>query len=328
MKLTIVLASYNGARFIDEQIQSIQAQTIQDWLLLIRDDGSSDDTVARVRKLAQTDNRIVLLNDGSGNLGVTQNFAHLMQVALNGGADYVAMADQDDVWHSEKLKILLDKMQNMESSASITIPILVHSDLEVVDEVLTTINPSFMDYAGISPTSPRLGQLLCQNIVTGCTCLINRKLLEQALPVPREVPLHDWWLALLALSRGEIGYVEQTLVRYRQHENNVVGVKYSLARAVGYLMKPANWIQLVNAVHSSILQANLLIERLYDLNAGLRNGNRLDVIELYASLETLPRIQRWKILTENKIYKRSNISNYIFVLIVLSLPLNTNHRQR
>jgi glycosyltransferase involved in cell wall biosynthesis len=325
-KLILVLASYNGARFIEDQIRSIQGQTFKDWTLLIRDDGSSDDTVDRIRSLAQTDNRITLLIDELGNLGVTQNFARLMQAALDGGADYVAMSDQDDVWHREKLKILLDEMQKIESSNTTTIPILVHSDLEVVDRVMCTINTSFMDYAGISPAPPRLEHLLCQNIVTGCACLINRTLLKLALPVSREVPLHDWWLALLALSCGVIGYVEQTLVRYRQHEKNVVGVKYDLARTVRHLLKPVHWQQQVNAVRSSILQAGLLIERLQVSGAILHGSNRLDVVVKYAKLENIPRLQRWKVLTAHKINKRSRISNFIFELIVLSLPLSSIYR--
>lgn len=314
------MATYNGAKYIEDQINSIQAQTITDWSLLIRDDGSRDDTFGKIIDFSQKDNRIILLQDGLGNLGISQNFACLMQVALNEEADYVAMSDQDDVWHPEKLQYLLGEIKRIESDNITCFPVLVHSDLEVVNEAMRTINPSFMDYAGISPSQPRLEYLLCQNIVTGCTCLINRTLLKLALPIPHEVPIHDWWLALLALSYGKIGYIEQPLVRYRQHAQNIVGVKYDLARTVRYLLKPGNWRQQINAVRSSILQAGLLIERLQLSGVPLGNINRLDVVDIYSRLANMARYKRLKFLAGHNINKRSMFSNLVYKVIVLCLP--------
>jgi glycosyltransferase involved in cell wall biosynthesis len=315
------MATYNGAKYVEEQIKSIQAQTISDWSLLIRDDGSQDDTLDRVLCYSQNDNRISVLQDELGNLGVSENFACLMQVALNNGADYVAFSDQDDIWHPNKLQILLDKITEIESGSKANLPTLVHSDLEVVDEAMCTINSSFMGYAGISPANPRLEHLLCQNIVTGCACLINRALLKLALPIPKGVPIHDWWIALLALSCGKIGYVDQPLVRYRQHSQNIVGVKYDLTRAARYMLMPENWRLQIKAVQSGILQSGLLIERLQASGSALRGPN--EVVEKYAGLANMKRLMRLKFLTEHKIHKRSVISNCVFQLIVFCLSNRT-----
>lgn len=321
MKLIIVMATYNGAGFIEDQIKSIQDQTVGDWSLVIRDDGSGDDTVDIVLRLAKTDHRIALLQDGFGNLGVTQNFARLMNIALDGEADYLAISDQDDIWHREKLQVLLDEMKKIESSDGIHTPILVHSDLEVVDDTMRTVAHSFMDYAGISPEPLKLGHLICQNDVTGCACLINRSLLKLALPVPQNIPMHDWWLALLALSCGKVGYVERSLVRYRQHTGNIVGAKSNMTRIIKYSLKPAKWRRQIDGTCSSISQACLLIERLRSRDALLYKSDLLEVIDGYAKLTNVSRLQRLRIIRTHKIHKRSMISDFLFKLIILSFPL-------
>ena len=204
MKIAIVLASYNGAKYIEDQIRSIQAQSIESWSLFIRDDGSSDDTMAKVTALLGDDHRAILVRDNLGTLGPIKNFSELMRLALEDGADYIFLADQDDVWHPEKLRIFIDEMGRLEGVAGKELPLLVHSDLDVVNDSIETIHPSFMKYMRLAPNQSAIRVFLCQNIVTGCVCMVNRALLNLALPVPQEVLMHDWWLALLASACGRI----------------------------------------------------------------------------------------------------------------------------
>lgn len=222
----ILLATYNGAEYLPEQIASIQAQTHHHWRLLVRDDGSTDATVSIVRKFAAADRRIELLDDGRGNLGVVGNFAALADAALKQPARYVAFCDQDDVWQPQKLAWQLERMAAAEREAGENTPIAVHSDLAVVDRQLRPVHPSFLRYQGLWHESEHpLRTLVVQNFVTGCTLLVNRPLLELAVPLPSQALVHDWWLALVAASAGRLEFLPQATVLYRQHGGNTIGAR-------------------------------------------------------------------------------------------------------
>lgn len=224
---TIVLATFNGAPFLSEQVESIRAQSHTDWQLLIRDDGSQDGTRKLLRRLAESDRRIQLVEDNAGPLGAVGNFGRLLETAQKSGADWIALADQDDHWHKEKLATLITRAAGAEPAAhEPPRPLLLHSDLQVVDEHLEPVHPSLMAQMGLRhrDTAP-LETLLVQNFVTGCSCLFNRALLDWALPIPPQVIMVDWWLALLAAATGRIEFEPRPLVRYRQHAGNLIGAK-------------------------------------------------------------------------------------------------------
>lgn len=224
-KVMVLLATCNGRLYLEEQITSIRRQKGVEWRLLIRDDGSSDETVALLRALAADDKRIVLIDDDFGRLGVGANFAALAEHALAKGDQYIAFADQDDVWQPDKLATQMKMMLAAEARHPHT-PLLVYSDLEVVDEGLRSLAPSFMKYQGIRHEArDSLKVLLAQNFVTGCAMLVNRRLLQVALPLPAASLLHDWWFALCAAVFGRLLFIDQPLVKYRQHGANQVGVK-------------------------------------------------------------------------------------------------------
>jgi rhamnosyltransferase len=220
------MATYNGAEFLSDQIQSIQGQTLSNWTLLVRDDGSEDNTRGLLEKLAAKDKRIRCIHDTRGCLGAVGNFGELMRIARAEKADYVFFSDQDDVWASNKITDQLTYLMEMESRYGQKTPILVYSDLEVVSEQLERIHSSFMGYQGLNHESrDPLRVLLTQNFVTGCATAINRPLVELALPLPADVIMHDWWLALCAAACGEIGYLENSLLLYRQHKSNQLGAQ-------------------------------------------------------------------------------------------------------
>lgn len=229
-RIYILLGTYNGARFIGEQIRSIQSQTVSNWNLLVRDDGSQDGTADVVADVARCDERIRCVGDKHGRLGIVGNFGELMRVAHLEGADYFLFSDQDDVWTSNKIANQLTYLMGMEAQYGRKTPIFVFSDLEVVDEQLERIHPSFMSYQGLTHESrDPLRVLLTQNFATGCAAAINRPLLELAVPLPADVIMHDWWLALCAAACGRLAYLPQALVRYRQHGANQVGAAGFLA---------------------------------------------------------------------------------------------------
>ena len=219
--IQILLACYNGQAYIEEQIRSILAQSETDWQLLIRDDGSFDGTNAKLRQWAEKDARICLVQGGASG-GAKQNFAKLMEQAT---APYVMFCDQDDVWHADKIARTWAKMKQMEQQFGTQTPLLVHSDLRVVDQAGKEMAPSMAAYQKLDLTRTGFCQLLCQNVVTGCTMMANRALIRCVLPLPEQAIMHDWYLALTAACFGKIGLEKEQTMDYRQHGNNQVGSK-------------------------------------------------------------------------------------------------------
>ncbi len=293
----IVLASYNGAAYIEHQIRSICQQTWSDWQLYVRDDHSRDDTVARVQAMAAQDPRIHLLPDLPGEPGAVGNFAALLHYAAQHAVDYLFFADQDDDWPNHKLACQLAAMQRLEAEHGRTTPLLVHSDLALVDADLQPLAPSFVASSGLFPTQADLGVLLCQNQITGCATLINQALLKLAAPLPVGVRMHDWWLALLAASCGKIGYLPQALVNYRQHGRNAVGASSRLQR-MRQALNVAAWRRYQDIMRRNVQQAQSLLQRLDTppLAAEVRTQ-----ITLFAHIAEQPRWRRVSLLRQHLI---------------------------
>lgn len=230
----ILLACYNGRSYLDAQIRSVLAQSEPDWQLLMRDDGSFDGTNAILRAWTQKDARLCLLADHKATGGAMANFRLLAAAST---APYVMFCDQDDIWHPDKLQKTQRKMRAMERQLGADTPILVHSDLRVVDQDGREIAPSMAAYQRLDLTRTSFCQLLSQNVVTGCTVMVNRALLDLAAPWPEAAVMHDWYLALVAACFGQIGLVEEATIDYRQHERNQVGSKN--AGSAQYLAKRA-----------------------------------------------------------------------------------------
>jgi glycosyltransferase involved in cell wall biosynthesis len=222
--IDILLATYNGERFLAAQLDSVIGQTYGDWRLLARDDGSTDGSVDMLRAFAgDHPGKIVLIEDGDKGLGASGNFERLMG---HSKADYVMFCDQDDVWLPDKIDRLFQAMRELEARHGMDVPLLVHSDLRVVGSDCEETQSSFFAFQGIEPSFGRcINRLLVQNVVTGCASIFNRSLLARALPIPAEAAMHDWWLALVAASFGRIAFVREATVLYRQHGENAIGAK-------------------------------------------------------------------------------------------------------
>ena len=222
--IDILLATYNGAAWLEAQIDSLLAQDFADWRLLVRDDGSTDDTLAVLH--AQQDRlgeRLRILVDDRKNLGPAGNFARLLEAST---ADYVMFCDQDDVWLPGKISLTLGKMWEAEAACGTETPVLVHTDLQVVDEKLNLVAASGHRYQQIDPyRGGALGRLMVQNIATGCTVMLNRALRDRALPIPAAALMHDHWLSLVAAAFGKIAYLPVPTLLYRQHGGNQVGAQ-------------------------------------------------------------------------------------------------------
>lgn len=219
MSVAILLSTYNGSSFVREQLDSLFCQSLSPIYIFVRDDGSCDDTV---EILHEYDVRFIKSDD---NLGARDSFIFLLRYALlNCDAEYFMFCDQDDIWHSNKVELSLNRMNDMEKLYG-DVPLLVHTDLEVVDEFGTIISNSFWSYEYIVPSANQFNRLLVQNTVTGCTVMINRALAALSSEKLNGAIMHDWWLAMVASCFGHIGYISVPTISYRQHRNNTIGAK-------------------------------------------------------------------------------------------------------
>lgn len=221
--ISICMATYNGERFLRQQLDSILAQSNQDWQLLVRDDGSDDDTVPIVEDYAsRLPGRIRLVTDGGGRLGANLNFGKLLEYA---DTEYIMFSDQDDVWLPNKIDLTLNAMKAAEQIYPDK-PVLIHTDLKVVDSDLNIIADSMWSYQKLFPEiGDDLSKIMAQNVVTGCTVVINRKARDVSTPIPAEAIMYDWWIAIRVAKHGKIVYISTPSILYRQHPGSEIGAK-------------------------------------------------------------------------------------------------------
>lgn len=212
--LSVCLATYNGSRFIREQVESILPQLGPADELVVSDDHSRDDTLQVIRSFS--DPRIKITENKSRK-GAIGNFENALRLAKG---DVLVLSDQDDVWLPGKLEVVREQMSGKESS-----PHLIVMDYQVVDFDDKVLVDSFFRYR-------KAGKGLLKNIYdntyVGCNSAFNRKLLEIALPFPDRIPMHDMWLGLLAELFGETQFVPRTTMKYRRHDKNVTPFRREL----------------------------------------------------------------------------------------------------
>lgn len=219
----ILLATYNGERFLRQQIESIIQQTYPHWRLVIRDDASTDGTVALCESFQKRDARITLLRDGLGNLGLVRNFGRLLSLST---APYLMYCDQDDVWLPEKVEVQLEVLRELEEELGTGAPLALYTDAWVVDANLQPIADSLLAYINRPASDPVDARDLClQGNCYGCTMMLNRALADLVGDFPPGTISHDWWTGLTAATFGRLGFIETRLVRHRRHTSNVSATK-------------------------------------------------------------------------------------------------------
>jgi len=220
------MATYNGEKYINEQIQSILKQSHQNLKLIIHDDNSKDNTVEIIKNyLNDYPDKVKLIDDNIGTGGAKENFTYLLN-NIDDKYDYVMFCDQDDIWLENKIELTLNKMLEMEREST-TKPILIHTDLKVVDEELRIISKSMHKYQKLNLNNQKdVKMISLENIITGCTMMINRPLVLMSKDIPDEAIMHDWWIAIITLREsGKVGFVDEGTILYRQHELNTIGSK-------------------------------------------------------------------------------------------------------
>jgi glycosyltransferase involved in cell wall biosynthesis len=222
----ILLATYNGEKYLKEQLDSLFNQSYHDWVLWVHDDNSKDSTVDIIKEFEKKNPaKIKFVDDDIYTGGAKENYDFLLST-IDDNYDYIMFCDQDDVWYENKIRITLDKMIEVENK-NFDEPVLIHTDLKVVDEKLKTISISYFDYQHIIPKWSKNKDIsLVQNSVTGCTMMINKNAIKISCPISQNAIMHDWWILLRVLQHnGVVEYIDQPTLSYRQHPLNDTGAK-------------------------------------------------------------------------------------------------------
>lgn len=217
--VAILLATYNGEKYLRELLESLIAQSFNNWTCYIHDDNSNDKTINILNEYVEEyPQKFYLLNyDVAGKS--SSNFISLLKRT---NSKYTMFCDQDDVWLPNKIESTLRRMKQVEEMDK---PTLVFTDLTVVDCHLRVIDDSYISYTKRDPQNLSLQNLLKQNLAAGCTIMINNALLSIAKDNIEllQLAMHDWGLILLACVKGKISYLNESTILYRQHNNNQVG---------------------------------------------------------------------------------------------------------
>lgn len=294
--IDILMAVYNGEKYISEQIESLLRQSCVDWRLLVSDDCSEDETVKIIKRYMEMyPNKITLYENKTNTGSAGKNFLGLLEKS---SGEYVMFCDQDDVWKNDKIAATIDKMWAMEQEYGDDMPILVHTDLEVVNENLSLVNKSMFEMQKLDYNRTSLNELVVQNIVTGCTVMINRALINRLEIMPEKIAVHDWWLGVMASIYGKIGFVEKATILYRQHGENSCGAQdmYSsqyIRRRAGDAGKARKMLRL------GYWQAEEIAEKYRDS----LNESDYRLLRDYGSMDKSNKLKKIYILLKHNIWK-------------------------
>lgn len=220
-QVQIVLATYNGERFLREQLDSILANEAEDFSVEIYDDRSTDGTVAIAKEYAGKWD-CIHVHENKENVGYVKNFLHGIQQCQS---PYIMLCDQDDVWEADKISRTLEAMKRLESECrdNPDRPLLVFTDAMNYDSDTGKELGSFHQSSRLKVGSTDPAHMFMENKCIGCTMMVNAAILPYIRTIPDEVRVHDWWLALICSCFGKILYLPEMTLHYRQHHDNMIG---------------------------------------------------------------------------------------------------------
>ena len=305
--VSIVMATYNGEKYLEEQIESILLSTYQDFEIYIYDDGSKDTTMEILNGYKRQYPHKIYISQNESNLGVTQNF---FQAISRTTSDYIMLCDQDDVWKKDKIARTLKRIRQMEVQFGKNLPMAVFTDAHVVDSDLNILEESFFRSGRLNPRLYDLSHLLMENKLIGCTVMVNgalRKVL-QGSSLPKWARYHDGWLGLIASSLGKISFIKEPTLYYRQHENNLVGNKSFLS----YIL---NRLGNLREQKRALLALQMQAREFAQLYHNLIDEDKLDLILRFSELNQMSFLGRRKLIIGNRYLKSGIIRNLGLMII-------------
>ena len=292
-KVEILLATYNGERYLREQLDSILEQDYENWVIRACDDASTDGTYEILQEYqTKYSDKFIIGKNETGFGSAKKNFMNLIK---NSSCDYVMCCDQDDIWLPNKISLTMQEMKKNEQSNK---PILVHTDLKVVDSELNVLSDSFFEHSNFRKEFA-LNEVLIQNFVTGCTMLMNRPMIELMRRVDDcdNILMHDWVASVLATSVGRVAFVDKPTMLYRQHAINSVGAKkYGLALFLSKLKEAKMRQSLVDTT----VQAGEIVKLYQDI----LEEEKYQLLYQYSTIWEKSKIQRICFYLKHKVLKK------------------------
>lgn len=283
----ILLTTYNGEKYLRSQIDSVFAQTYTDWKIMVIDDCSTDKTCSIIDEyINKYPGKIELYRNNKNSGNPSLNFFKLLSMSKS---EYVMFCDQDDVWLENKIYTTINVMKDLENKNE-QLPVLVHTDLKVVDSKLNVLSESMFKYQKLDSNAKTLKEIIVQNNVTGCTVMLNKKLISMCCSIPENVIMHDWWVALIAAAFGIIGFVDESTILYRQHESNQVGSKNASSFSLLF-NKILHGREIQKSILATYSQCEAFLGR-YFSDLSLNQKNMLESYLMVACGNKLKRIKR------------------------------------
>ena len=308
-KVDILVATCNGEKYVKEQIDSILNQTYENIRVIVSDDRSDDSTPKILKEIAKSDKRVIL-NLQKERLGVINNFEFLLkQVKSN----FYMFSDQDDFWLPNKVEKMMERQKQEDAD-------LVFGDLEVVNEKLETMYPSYGDYMLLNRKIKKCINSYeynyLYNCVTGCTILGKTSMLDKILPLPNtgKYVLHDHWIGIITGIYGKVAYVEETYIKYRQHGNNQVGTD-----KISHKFKKFSDVrELFLKIKIEIFQTFVDNNDRFPKEIQERNTKALNYFKMLKNKKYF-NFKNWNIFYD--LYKNETFKYYIENFMVFNMPL-------
>lgn len=301
-EVAILLATYQGERFLEEQIDSLFEQTYKNWKLYIHDDGSDDKTVEILQRYKEQYPEQIVLLDGNITGGPKTNFLYMMKQVESA---YYMCCDQDDIWLPEKIEKTYNQMKSLETD--VDIPCLVFTELKIVNEDLEVISDTMSRYQKLDCVNTNLHRMLMQNVVTGCTMMLNRKLRDMVIQYKdiKNIIMHDWWASIIAAEFGKIKFIEEPTILYRQHDDNNIGA-LDINNVSYFLKKLSQFKDNKEAVKNTQIQAKEMVETF--------NMAEDSLPAKLASCLTLSKVKRLMVYWKND-FKKNGLARTLGLII-------------
>lgn len=256
--ISIALATYNGSKYIQEQLDSVLAQSMDNFEIIICDDCSTDNTMKILQEYSTKDGRIHIYSN-SANVGFKKNFEHILSLCRG---EYIAFCDQDDIWEPNHLEILYNNIGNNDC---------IGANSLIIDKNGVSQGKTLLEHWHIHVMPKDAEQLfqheLHSNVIQGTASLIRSSLVKQALPIPDSVKYHDYWFALIAGLNGKCAYINDVVLKYRRHSSNTSGYQvFSIINMIKNLYRISKdrkgfYNDSINLLQNLLSQAHLSTER-------------------------------------------------------------------
>jgi len=307
--ISILMATFNGEEYIRAQLESLFAQTEQNFRLIISDDASTDSTISIIEEYQKRfPDRIVLTRRECNSGNAKHNYFDLM---IEHKDDYIMLCDQDDVWLPQKITVTLKRMREMEQLYGVDLPLLVHTDLTLTNANLKVTYPSYREAMCSIFERTELKYALIQNTFAGCSCMYNRALADLLYAEPEYCVMHDWWLMLVAAAFGKIGYTYESTALYRQHKGNSIG-----ARDMGALSYKLRRLLDHEAVRYAIDITYVQARNFLEMYRKRLSSSQIELIEAYCRIPQMSKFEKIRTLfclgtLKNTLSRR--VAHFLFV---------------